>query len=307
MSNTRVGKSEHISERTGPAWCEGGAPDSDFDRALEQVFESGGRPPALHNNRGAARHARGDLVGALADFDRALELDPHYPEAYNNRGAACHALGDLDGALADLDRALRLNPSYAEAYNNRGAARHALGDLDGALADFDRALELTPRHAAAPIYHNRGAARRGDFDGAIADFDQAIAIDPGFCVAYISRGNARHHKRDPACQADYRAAFLLDPRLAAKELIRLLDAGFQHDLPGVLTNCRKHLRIDPGDVVALARHGLTRLLMGEEAEAEHDFQQILLQSPGWKPHLQLLVDEARRQYARVPSRRTGSP
>ena len=54
--------------------------------------------------RGTTRLVRGDRAGALADFDRALAVDPVYPEAYNNRGVARHGLGDLAGALADFDR-----------------------------------------------------------------------------------------------------------------------------------------------------------------------------------------------------------
>ncbi len=60
-------------------------------------------------------------------------------------GAARHALGDPRTALADFDLALELHPHYAEAYNNRGAARQALGDLAGSVADFDLASEAAPR------------------------------------------------------------------------------------------------------------------------------------------------------------------
>jgi tetratricopeptide (TPR) repeat protein len=273
----------------------------DFDRALEQVEVRvqvpvrDDRRPEFHNNRGAARHARGDLGGAADDFDRALELNPDYPEAYNNRGTLRHARGDLGGALQDFNRALELNPHYAEAYNNRGTLRHACGDLRGAIRDFDRALELLPRHQAAPVYHNRGAARRGDFDAAIADFDQALELDPSDCVAYISRGNARFHKRDRKCRDDYRAAFALDARLAASEIIRLLDDGLRHDLAEVLANCEKHLRIDPADVVALARRGLTLLLQGKQPEADTDLQQIQHLDPSWGSALQLLTAEAKRR------------
>jgi tetratricopeptide (TPR) repeat protein len=265
----------------------------------DRLVEPNPLSPEACNNRGAARHARGDLDGAIADFDRALELNPRYPEAYNNRGAARHARGDLDGAIADLDRALELKSNYAEAYNNRGAARGARGDRSGAIADFDRAVQLTSRHAAAPIYHNRGAARSGDFDGAIADFNQAITIDPLYCVAYISRGNARYHQRDPGCQADYRMAFLLDARLAAREIIRVIAVGVRCDLESVLDGCRSHLRLNASDVVARARRGLTLLLLGREAEAEPDFRQIRLQSPEWEHPLQLLVQEAKRPLTEV--------
>jgi tetratricopeptide (TPR) repeat protein len=269
----------------------------DFDQILELSHESGRARPEFPNHRGAACHA---------DFDRALELNPGCTEAYNHRGAVRQARGDLAGALADFDRALELNPGYGQAYHNRGAARQARGDLAGALADYDRALELTPFRDAAPIYHNRGAARWSDLDGAIADFSRALAIDPGYCVAYISRGHDRYHKQDPKYEADYRAAFFLDARLATREFIRLLDEGIRHDLADVLTNYRKHLRIDPEDVVARTRRGLTLLLLNRDTEAIHDLQRVFLRSSAWKPFLQLLVDEAKRRRASASARMTES-
>ena len=78
---------------------------------------------SLANSRGAVRFARGDLRGAVADFDRALDADPGYAEAYHNRGVARHSLGDLGPAIADFDRALRLDPGRAGSYYDRGVAR----------------------------------------------------------------------------------------------------------------------------------------------------------------------------------------
>ena len=57
---------------------------------------------------------------------------------YSNRGAAKHAKGDFGGAIADSDRALKLEPKYAEAYSNRGNAKADKGDRDGAIAEHKR-------------------------------------------------------------------------------------------------------------------------------------------------------------------------
>jgi hypothetical protein len=43
--------------------------------------------------RGTTQLVRGDRAGALADFDRALEADPNYPEAYNKGGGRSPGLG----------------------------------------------------------------------------------------------------------------------------------------------------------------------------------------------------------------------
>jgi tetratricopeptide (TPR) repeat protein len=55
---------------------------------------------------------------------------------------------DKDHALADYDRAIELNPSHAAGYNSRGSLYLSEGDIDRALFDYDRAIELhrdTPR------------------------------------------------------------------------------------------------------------------------------------------------------------------
>jgi tetratricopeptide (TPR) repeat protein len=269
---------------------------ADFNRALE-IHP---RYAEAYNNRGIARHATGDVSGALNDFDKALEIHPRYAEALSNRATSRQALGDPHGALADFDQALSIRPDYAEAYFGRASARLARKDLDGAILDCDQALQLIPPQAAAPVYHLRGGARAGQlrFADAIADYSRAIEIDPGFCMAFISRGNARHHLRDAGALVEYQAAFRINPQAAAAEVIRMLILNFQEDGDLVFENCRKHLRIYPDDIVAFARRGLTLLLQGKETEAERDFEQCLRRSPAWKDHLELLIETARRCHDR---------
>src|ERR1019366_198984 len=98
-------------------------------------------------NRGIAKKQKGELDGAIADYNRAIELDPRVVIGYNNRGTAKSAKGDLDGAIADYNRAIELDPRFVIGYLNRGNAKTQKGDLDWASADYSSALELDPRDA----------------------------------------------------------------------------------------------------------------------------------------------------------------
>src|SRR5580700_1965765 len=74
----------------------------------------------LHDNRGMAFRANGDLTNARSDFDQAIGLNPSYTRAYANRGSLALAQRDFDGAIADLDQAIKLDPADAGLFMARG-------------------------------------------------------------------------------------------------------------------------------------------------------------------------------------------
>jgi tetratricopeptide (TPR) repeat protein len=151
--------------------------------------------------RGIARFSRGDIEGALSDYNQALQLNPRYSDALLNRGKARRAIGDLEGAIEDYERAIDLDPrlpynnqDITQAYANRGFIRANELDIDGAIDDFDKAIKFFP--TAADSYIKRGEARlvKGDLDAAVNDFDKAILLNPrgpSTSLAYAGRGYAR--------------------------------------------------------------------------------------------------------------------
>ena len=129
-------------------------------------------------NRGIEKAKNGDLDGAMADFDRAIELNPKDDAPYYNRAQAKRLKKDTAGAIADYTRAIELGSTNPAAYNNRGNARSENNDRDGAIADYTRAIELKPDYARA--YYNRAVTKeaKGDETGAEADFKMAHKLDP---------------------------------------------------------------------------------------------------------------------------------
>ena len=91
----------------------------------------------------------GEHEAAVADYNRAIELDSQDARAYLNRGNAFRDLDDHEAALADYNRAIELDPEYTIAYNNRGNAYLRFQEHELAIADYEQALRLDPDYALA--------------------------------------------------------------------------------------------------------------------------------------------------------------
>jgi Flp pilus assembly protein TadD len=52
-------------------------------------------------------------------------------QAYNNRGIAKGNKGDLAGAIKDYDEAIRLHPTHSGMHLSRGQAKVLIGDKEG--------------------------------------------------------------------------------------------------------------------------------------------------------------------------------
>ena len=77
-------------------------------------------------NSGNEYLLRDDYKGAIADFTKAIEINPEFTQAYLNRGVAYAFLQDYQAAIADYTKAIEINPKLAPAYDNRGVVRGEL-------------------------------------------------------------------------------------------------------------------------------------------------------------------------------------
>ena len=133
--------------------------------------------------RGNDKFAR-DPAGAVADFSRAIELNPKQTDAYNMRGLERKSQGDLDGAIDDYSHAIQLDPNNASFCNNRGEAKQQKGDLDGAITDYTSVIELSAldstdsRNLLVDGYRERAEiyAKKRNYGAATKDIDKAIQV-----------------------------------------------------------------------------------------------------------------------------------
>jgi tetratricopeptide (TPR) repeat protein len=93
-------------------------------------------------NLGALLKKRGDLDGALAQYEAAARIDAGQPIVYFNLGVVHRAKGALDPALRAYEYAIALDPNYAAAHQNLGVVLFKLGKLPESRQAFERAIAL---------------------------------------------------------------------------------------------------------------------------------------------------------------------
>ena len=111
---------------------------------------------AIHLFKGKVQANKKAWNEAIAEYNKAIELNPKFAYAYNDRGLAHFDKGQYDQALSDFTKAIQLNPRFAGAYINRGMAYDRKGQYDQAISDYDKVIEMTPKFAGA--YNNRAVA-----------------------------------------------------------------------------------------------------------------------------------------------------
>lgn len=172
---------------------------ADFDKAVNLDPQRA----AIYASRANAYKAKNDYERALANFDRAIQLDPNRKRDYLDRGRLFSSKKDWDNSIADYDMAIQLDPEWAIAYLFRANDYFSKGDSARALADYDKAIQLNPKSPDA--YGLRGLvyAMKGDFDRALADFNKAVELKPDFIFAFQNRAQAYESIGDKAkAQAD---------------------------------------------------------------------------------------------------------
>lgn len=135
------------------AWIVADRPQT-AEKLLTRALALRPADPEFLIDRSIARVALKKTWEALDDLNGALDLERDRTDALTLRASVWRRLQTLELAEKDVDRALKLNPDYPDALLERGLIRKAGGNVAGARADWLQVLEIA---ATGPLTE---AARR---------------------------------------------------------------------------------------------------------------------------------------------------
>lgn len=238
-----------------------GGPVFRLDRETRQVQAAGtGAPPtapaagpktaAEFSLRGAASSARRDFPAAIADFSKAIELEPTEAGHYKSRAMARLGANQGLGAMADLTQALKHKPDDIDALTTRGALYIGAKDEAKARADFDAARKHAPDDHRIALRIADVYVANGAFELAIKEYDGWLAARPN----------------------DMRAPGVLNDRCWTRAL-------WGRELEAALADCDLALKKGGRNSSFMDSRGFVLLRMGRFAEAIRQYDAAIKAQP----------------------------
>jgi tetratricopeptide (TPR) repeat protein len=150
--------------------------------------------------RGINFQEAGRIEDAIAEHEKALELDPDFVLAHANLIILYGKTNQPQKAEEHFRAAARLNPNSADSYYNYGVLLFTERKYPEAEEMFQKAVEINPYHSQA--FHNLGIIReqQGRLDDALELYRKAVERQPDFPLAHFNIGRilANQKKYDEA-------------------------------------------------------------------------------------------------------------
>jgi len=131
-----------------------------------------------------------DWDGAVREYRRALELNPHYATAHQWYSDILLVRGRRSETLAEKSRALALDPASLITAIDIGSAYYYWGEYDSALAQCAAVLEMDPAFVQAHLLRARCFVQKGMYREAIAGLQALRNAEPEFSLVLALLGHA---------------------------------------------------------------------------------------------------------------------
>ncbi|QRN93776.1 social motility TPR repeat lipoprotein Tgl [Archangium violaceum] len=145
----------------------------------------------IHYELGLQAQQLGNVQEAYKEMQKALSLDPDYPEAHNATAILLHlAFNRPEEAIQHYKKALELRPAFSEAKTNLANVYLSQSRYDEAIKLYEESLNdmLYPTPYIAQGNMGWALYKKGETERALQSIRAAVTTNPGFCLGYKNLG-----------------------------------------------------------------------------------------------------------------------
>lgn len=139
---------------------------------------------------------KSQLKAKQSELDEKQLTLNEYAEEYYHLAHECIEMDDHKAAIANYDKAIRMNPRYVDAYIGKSRALLDLGKLRDSHVEINKALDIVPVHFKAIYLRAKIQFAQQNYEEAEHDICRALDFKPENISSHILYGNILEAKGD---------------------------------------------------------------------------------------------------------------
>jgi tetratricopeptide (TPR) repeat protein len=186
-------------------------------------------------------------VDASKELDEAIRLAPDNSKAYFYKGLVQEEQGDTNKAIANFNKAVSIDPEFADGHNKLAIAFMRRGELDFARQHLQSGLRFSPNDAFVNFNMGIYFQRKNKPDSAKAYFAKAVFFEPSMYLANFQLGMYSYRQKNYLEAANrLEAALQYAPTLVDARFYLALSREFLGSYPEALEQYKQVLRLKQG-------------------------------------------------------------
>ena len=177
---------------------------------------------------------------------RAVALDPHYPNAHHSLASVLMWLRRHDEAIAAAEQSLALDPNFADAEFFLGALLHYAGRSAEAIDRFDRGMAFDPHHLDIFIHWRAQAYfQLGRYEEAVTLLKRRLIRNPNTDISRVLLAACYGHLgRTDEARREWDEVFRINPNYSLEHRRKVLPYKNPADFDRLIEGLRKAGLVD---------------------------------------------------------------
>ncbi|KAI9285944.1 hypothetical protein BC943DRAFT_276927 [Umbelopsis sp. AD052] len=144
---------------------------------------------------------QGDIAATFKQFEDAIGIDASNPDIYYHRGQVNYINGNFEAAAKDYSESIKLDDSFVYSHIQLGVVQYKLGSISSAMATFKNTLKKFENNADVHNYYGELLADQQKIEEAMEMFGKAVELDAKNPLPYINKAMLMYQVRGDVQQA----------------------------------------------------------------------------------------------------------